>query len=226
MQSFKRKSLTKQLMDVIIANIESGDLPHGKKLPPETELAEQLQVSRNTLREALKTLDTFGIIESVHGQGTFVSANAAQQIPNISILQMLIDNDDIQNLLDARLVLEPGLAKFAAERRTDDDIDAISNSIGLFVNDSHRLEEIFHMQVARTAYSPMLYSYLRAVYQKLIHTPYPLLQERLLPNQHDTEVREHNEILDAIISRDGTSARELMYLHLNRRFKLMSTNED
>lgn len=226
MQSFKRQSLTKQLMDVIIANIESGDLPLGKKLPPESELAESLRVSRNTLREALKTLDTFGIIESIHGQGTFVSANAKQQIPNIDILQMLTDNDDLQSLLDARLVIEPGLAKFAAERRTDDDIDAITNSIALFVNGAHDLDHIFHMQVARTAKSSILHGYLRAVYQKLLHTPYPLLQEQLLPDQHDNEVREHKEILDAIIDRDGSASRELMYIHLSRRFKLMNSNKD
>lgn len=226
MQSFKRQSLTKQLMDVIIDNIESGDLPLGKKLPPEAELAETLQVSRNTLREALKTLDTFGIIESIHGQGTFVSANAKQQIPNIDVLQMLTDNDDIQSLLDVRLVIEPGLAKFAAERRTDDDIDAISKSIALFVNDAHNLEHIFHMQIARAAHSSILYGYLRAVYQKLIHTPYPLLQERLLPDQYDNEVREHKEILDAIIDRDGIACLELMHMHLSQRFKLVNLSKD
>ncbi len=225
MQSFKRQSLTKQLMDVIIANINSGDLPLGKKLPPEAELAEQLQVSRNTLREALKTLDTFGIIESIHGQGTFVSANAKRQIPNIAVLQTLTDSDDLQSLLDARLVIEPGLAKFAAERRTDDDIDAMANSIILFVNSTHRLENIFHMKVSQAAQSPILYGYLHAIYQKLIHTPYPLLQERLLQDQYNNEVREHREILDAIIDQDGIAARELMYMHLHRRFKLMNTSE-
>ena len=226
MKTFKRQSLTRQLMDVIIDNIESGDLPLGKKLPPEAELAESLRVSRNTLREALKTLDTFGIIESIHGQGTFVSANAKQQIPNIDILQMLIDNDDLQSLLDVRLVIEPGLAKFAAERRTDDDIDAITNSISLFVNDAYDLDHVFHMQIARTAKSSILYGYLRAVYQKLLHTPYPLLQEQLLPDQHDNEVREHKEILEAIIDRDGIASRELMYMHLSRRFKLINLNKD
>ncbi|MBE7041510.1 MAG: FadR family transcriptional regulator [Ruminococcaceae bacterium] len=221
MQTFKRQSLTKQLMDVILANIESGELPSGEKLPPEAELAEKLQVSRNTLREALKTLETFGIIESIHGQGTFVSAKAKLQIPNIGILQTLSSSDDIQSLLDARLVIEPGLAKLAAERHSDDDIDAITESIDRFVNNSHNLETNFHMQIAAAAHSPMLYGYLHAVYQKLVHTPYPLIQERLLPDQHDDEVREHKEILYAILEHDGSSARELMYLHLNRRFKLM-----
>ena len=114
MRTLERQSLTKQLMDVLIQNICTGDLPAGEKLPPEAELAEQLRVSRNTLREALKTLETFGIIESLHGQGTFVSATALQRIPNIEILKLLSENHDVQSLLDARLVIEPGLARLAA----------------------------------------------------------------------------------------------------------------
>ena len=97
MRSVKRPSLTKQLMDEIIRSIETGELAVGAKMPPEAEMAETLQVSRNSLREALKSLETFGIIQSIHGQGTFISQNAIQRIPNIEVLQLLSDNDDLQS---------------------------------------------------------------------------------------------------------------------------------
>ena len=226
MRAFERQSLTKQLMDVIIANITSGDLPVGEKLPPEAELAETLHVSRNTLREALKTLDTFGIIESLHGQGTFVSAHAMQRIPNIEILKLLSADHDVQSHLDARLVIEPGLARLAAERRTEEDIDRIERSIDTFLDSSHSIENMFHMRVAQAAKSPVLCGYLQAVCQQLVHTPYPLLQTRLLADYHESEVREHREILDAISDQDGSAARDLMHMHLKRRFKLMSGAEE
>jgi len=226
MRTLERQSLTKQLMDVLIQNICTGDLPAGEKLPPEAELAEQLRVSRNTLREALKTLETFGIIESLHGQGTFVSAAALQRIPNIEILKLLSENHDVQSLLDARLVIEPGMARLAAERRTEEDIEIISESIGLFLDNAHDLESIFHMQVAQAAKSPVLYGYLQGVFQQLVHTPYPLVQAKLLPDYADNEIREHKEILDAICDQDSIAARDLMYLHLKRRFKLMSSTDE
>lgn len=226
MRAFERQSLTKQLMDVILASITGGDLPVGEKLPPEAELAETLHVSRNTLREALKTLETFGIIESLHGQGTFVSAAALQRIPNIEILKLLSDNHDVQSLLDARLVIEPGLARLAAERRTEQDIEIISDSIGLFLDSTHGLETIFHMRVAQAAKSPVLYGYLQGVIRQLIHTPYPLVQAKLLPNYADSEIREHKEILEAICDQDSIAARDLMHMHLKRRFKLMSSTEE
>lgn len=226
MRSIKRPSLAKQLMDEIIRSIESGELAPGTKMPPEAELAEALQVSRNSLRETLKTLETFGIIQSVHGQGTFISANAIQRIPNIGVLQLLSDNDDMQSLLDARLVLEPGIVKLAAERRTDDDIDALSASLDTFVSSNHGLGSMFHIRLAEAAKSPVLYGYLKAVLQKLIYTPYPLLQEKLLADQHEVEIKEHQELLDAIVDQDGDSAQELMHMHLKRRFKLLLGSED
>lgn len=226
MHSFKRQSLSKQLMDTIVSGITANEFPIGEKLPPEAELAELFCVSRNTLREVLKTLEQFGIIESIHGQGTFVSKDAMQRIPNIEILQILSESADVQSLLDARIVIEPGLAKLSAERRTDEDIDLISESIGFFVNNSNSLDSIFHLRVAQAAQSPLLYGYLQAVYKKLIHTPYPKVQELLLPDEYDTEIYEHKEILDAIIDKDGTTAKELMHLHLNRRFKLLTEKDD
>lgn len=226
MRAFERQSLTKQLMDVIIENITGGDLPVGEKLPPESELAELLHVSRNTLREALKTLETFGIIESLHGQGTFVSKNAIQRIPNIEVLKLLSEDHDVQSLLDARLVIEPGLARLAAERRSDEDIEAIDRSIDVFLDSSHGVETMFHMRVAQAAKSPVLYGYLQAVCRQLVHTPYPLLQTRLLSDYQESEVREHKEILDAIADQDGSAARDLMHMHLKRRFKLMSGAEE
>lgn len=226
MHSFKRQSLSKQLMDTIIQAITVNEFRVGEKLPPEAELAETFQISRNTLREVLKTLEQFGIIVSIHGQGTFVSKDAMHRIPNIEILQILSESADVQSLLDARIVIEPGLAKLSAERRTDSDIDLISESIGFFVNNSNNLESIFHLRIAQTAQSPLLYGYLQAVYKKLIHTPYPKVQELLLPDEDETEIREHKEILDSIIDRDGATARELMHLHLNRRFKLITEKDD
>ena len=225
MRSVKRASLTKQLIDEIILSIESGELPAGEKMPPEAELAEMLHVSRNSLREALKTLETFGIIQSIHGQGTFLSPNAAQRIPNMELLQLLSDNDDLQNLLDARLVLEPGIAKLAAERRTDADIDALSASLDSFVSKDNGVSTMFHVRLSEAAKSPVLHGYLQAIFQKLVYTPYPLLQEKLLPDLHDDEVREHREVLDAIIEKDGDSAQELMHMHLKRRFKLLTGND-
>ncbi len=223
MRSIARASLSKQLMDTIIASILSGELAPGKKIPPESELAETLQVSRNSLREALKALESFGIIQSLHGQGTFISPNAAQRIPNIAVLQMLSDTDDVQHLLDARLVLEPGLARLAAERRTDEDIDALSASLDVFVSDRNNLESMFHICLANAAKSPVLCGYLQAIFQKLVHTPYPLVQEKLLSDQHDDEIRQHKELLEAIIEQDPDAAYNLMYMHLKQRFKLLET---
>lgn len=222
MKSLQRQSLNQQLMDVLIANILSGDLPAGQKIPPEAELADQLRVSRNTLREALKTLELFGIIESFHGQGTFISVQAKQRIPNIDILKLLSRDHDVQSLLDARLVIEPGLAALAAQRRSEEELDTIGRCIGVFLDEEQGLENMFHIQLAKAAKSPVLFGYLQGVFQQLIHTAYPQLQKKLLPDYRETEIREHREILEAITEQDALAARDLMHRHLKRRFRLLT----
>ena len=59
--------------------VRCGDLKAGDKLPPEIELAQSLSLSRSTLREALKSLEAIGILETVRGQGTFVTMDARKQ---------------------------------------------------------------------------------------------------------------------------------------------------
>ena len=104
---------------------------------------------------------------------------------------------------------------------TEADMDAIEGSVHAILGTDHALEDLFHMQVAKAADSPVLYGYLQAVYRQLQGTAYPQLQEKLLTDYADHEMREHQEIFESISSQDGDTARELMTMHLRRRFRLM-----
>lgn len=222
MQPFKRQSLNEQLMQLLTDAIVRGDLPAGGKLPPEAEMAAGFGVSRNTLRESLKVLEVFGIIESRHGQGTFVSEFAPRRIPNIQIIQLLSENRSVHALMDARLVVEPGLAELAAERRTDEEIAAIHESLGMiFRGENCDVRGLFHMQVARAAKCSMMSSFLEMLFLQLLHSPYPALQDNVTADYNAAEIREHEEILERIIAGDGAGARETMTRHLRNRFDLI-----
>ena len=222
MQPFKRQSLNEQLMQLLTDAIVRGDLPAGSKLPPEAEMAAGFGVSRNTLRESLKVLEVFGIIESRHGQGTFVSEFAPRRIPNIQIIQLLSENRSFHALMDARLVVEPGLAELAAERRTEEEINAIRESLGMiFRGENSDVRGLFHMQVARAAKCSMMSSFLEMLFLQLLHSPYPALQDSVTADYNAAEIREHEEILQCIMDRDGIGAREKMARHLRNRFDLI-----
>ena len=222
MQPFKRQSLNEQLMELLVSAIVRNDLPAGSKLPPEADMAAGFGVSRNTLRESLKILEVFGIIESRHGQGTFVSEFAPKRIPNIQIIQLLSENQSVQALMDARLVVEPGLAELAAQRRTDDEIERIRNSLDrIFRGENRNVQDLFHMQVAHAAKCSMMSSFLEMLFLQLQYSPYPALQDSVTADFNAAEVREHELILEAIIDRDGAEARTRMTRHLRNRFDLI-----
>ena len=226
MQPFKRQSLNEQLMQLLTDAIVRGDLPAGSKLPPEAEMAAGFGVSRNTLRESLKVLEVFGIIESRHGQGTFVSEFAPRRIPNIQIIQLLSENRSVHALMDARLVVEPGLAELAAERRTEEEIDAIRESLcEIFRGENRDVRNLFHMQVARAAKCSMMSSFLEMLFLQLLHSPYPALQDSVTADYNAAEIREHEAILESIIARDGAEARARMAQHLRNRFDLIYQKE-
>lgn len=222
MQPFKRQSLNEQLMQTLTEAIVRGELPAGGKLPPEADMAAGFGISRNTLRESLKVLEVFGIIESRHGQGTFVSEFAHQRIPNIQIMQLLSENRSVHALMDARLVVEPGLAELAAERRTDGDIEAIRESLGMiFRGENRNVRALFHMQVARAARCSMMSSFLEMLFLQLLHSPYPALQDSVTADYNAAEIREHELILESIMDRNGPQARTRMAQHLRNRFDLI-----
>lgn len=225
MRTFEKQSLNQQLMDLIISCIEADELTPGKKLPPEAELANQFNVSRNTLRETLKTLETFGVIESLHGQGTFVSEYAKQRIPNIGILKMLSANHSVHSLMDARLVIEPSLAKLAAERRTEQDIERLQNSTQIILGECapNNIDKMFHMVIASVAKCDILYSYLQAIYLQLMNSPYAIMQEKVSDNFTQKEIQDHKDITECIASCDGEGAKNLMEMHLRKRFNIIKS---
>ena len=226
MQPCRRQTLNEQLMDMIVSAIQNQELPAGSKLPPELEMASGFAVSRNTLRETLKILEAFGIIESLHGQGTFVSQQAMQRIPNIQIIRVLSQNQSVQSLMDARLIVEPGLAELAALRRSDAQLVQLEESIGvLFQTGVVDVKRLFHMQVAGAAHCEIMSSFLEMLFLQLLHSPYPMLQDNVAEDYTATELREHRQILQAIADRDPRAARERMEQHLQARFEMLYARE-
>lgn len=118
----KKINLSTQLIDTITALIESGEWELGMKLPNEIDLAASFNVSRNIMRESMKILENFGILESKAGIGTFVSETALSSIHNMRFFDNLKNNSSIENILETRLIIEPELAYYATLRSTEEDL--------------------------------------------------------------------------------------------------------
>ena len=103
----QRINLCDQLILAIIEQIQKGNWAQGSKLPGEIELANSFSVSRNIMREALKILENFGVLDARNGIGTFVSEQAIENIENMQFFNMLKENHSVEAILEFRLMVEP-----------------------------------------------------------------------------------------------------------------------
>ncbi|WP_448003629.1 FadR/GntR family transcriptional regulator [Agromyces bauzanensis] len=189
--------------------IASGELAPGQRFPPEAQLCERLQVSRGSLREAVRMLGALGVIESRHGSGTYVSAlEPANIIGALSLTVDLMPFEGLLDLYEVRRVLESHATSQAASRMTDaaarelDDILTRLESVeGEAASD---LDAEFHEAITRLAENDALAELLRVFRSR--SRSYQLFDLPAGPEIKAQSDRSHREILDALIARDPAAA--------------------
>src|SRR5688572_20254195 len=102
--------------------IADGQLKSGDRLPPERDLADRFRVSRTSVREALRALESTGLIEIRAGEGAFVRRVSVEALVEPLALVILSHREAIADLYEARRLLEPPIAKVAAERASPDEV--------------------------------------------------------------------------------------------------------
>src|SRR5947208_12487031 len=106
--------------------IVTGELGPGDRLPKENDLAERLGLSRNSLREAVKALSLIRVLDVRQGDGTYVTSLAPQLL--LDALSFVVDfhrDDTVLEFFEVRRILEPAATALAAQRMTDEDVDAL-----------------------------------------------------------------------------------------------------
>src|SRR5215468_10780085 len=102
--------------------IGEGRLKSGDQLPPERDLAEKFVVSRTSVREALRALESLGLVEIRPGEGTFVREVSVETLIEPLALVMASQREAISELFEARRLLEPSIAALAARRATPEEL--------------------------------------------------------------------------------------------------------
>ncbi len=208
----KYESVAEQIMMLIRDNT----FAEGSQLPTETELADMFKVGRSSVREAIKGLQLANILTATAGKGTLVSENALIAIANVDLGELLMDTNSLSELIEIRCILEPAAAEMAARRRTEDDINAMEDAINSMegVDDKLKLLRLGH----RFHSSLICACKNRAIIQFHDSISLQLLKMRekdfLTKEIYIRDLHRHRKILDAIIKKDGTLAKELMLNHL------------
>ncbi len=159
-----RRDITTATIDRILSMISEGYWAPGECLPPQRELAKSLQVGMSTLREALQSLQTMGVLEMRHGSGTFVSSRSSAPYEKILDLSMSLGNSDLKMFFEARGILETGFAYQAAKNRTQEQVEQLfkilEDQLSVFESKDndfyHDLDLEFHGIIAEMANNKFL----------------------------------------------------------------------
>lgn len=225
-----QKPLAEQVADQIAARIADEPLEPGTKLPNEFEMAQQLQVGRGTIREAIKLLASQNIVEIRRGNGTFVSENPGLTEDPLG-LKFIHDRYQLAaDLCDVRMMIEPETAALAATNASDEEIAEIEAQCRAVEEryehkgDHVEADRAFHAAIAKASGNSVIPN-LSPVIQTGISLLIDVTKQRL----KEETLRTHRAILDAIKAHQPEAAREAMREHLryNReRVEQLAQNKD
>jgi GntR family transcriptional repressor for pyruvate dehydrogenase complex len=215
------KRVSDQVFDQLRELIFCGDFQPGEKIMTERELAKALNVSRNSVREAINKLVTLRFLEQRQGQGTFVrSMEEVVKIPLATIMKT--QDASLIDLMEMRLGIECNAASLAARRANPSDIEAIEKAIGEMDADTRsgglgtEGDLSFHMAIAMATKNP-LQVYIMKNVSEFLHVG---IRENLLhlyqnPDNIVEILRQHQAIYQAIRSGDTEAAYTTMNDHIN-----------
>jgi len=214
----------------LAAEIRSGAYAPGERLPSERELARRLEVGRASVREAIAALQVQGVIETRPGSGSFVAADAAARLPAPSGLPHDASPSD---LLEARLLIEPAIARLAAERGRPDEqcerlLAAMEEAADPGNPDSragwNRSDRLFHQRIAELTGNPVLAGIAGHVADLMDQPLWQRLRDDSIATPGHTAIHlaEHQMIYEAIAEGDPDAASLYATQHVKRVRRYMT----
>jgi GntR family transcriptional repressor for pyruvate dehydrogenase complex len=207
--------ITAKLIARIKSLIAAGDISPGSKFPPERELARDFAVNRASVRQALKVLEIMGVLTQRVGDGTYLS-DSAETILNEPIdFLVLLDDLSHHELFETRLIVEPELAKRAAERATAEDLSALRNAVFAMERSKSVRERLdsdlaFHDAIFRASGNRICHLLFKGIHRTLL-TSMSQLADRV---SMDQPLMFHRRIYAAIRERKPEEARLAMQEHI------------
>lgn len=204
-------------LNSLAALLEQPEFAQGSQLPPERELVTRLKLSRSALREGLEVLEAQGRIWRHVGQGTFVGQ---RPILPPAALNIITSHTSPSEVLETRLLVEPLLARLAAVRATDAEIEQMRRLLkkSEAAHDAKTWElwdGRLHRAVAEAAHNGLLLSIFDGFNAMRRQTKWSVLRRAALtPARHGAYCAHHRAYVGAIAGREPTRAEEIMRLHI------------
>jgi GntR family transcriptional repressor for pyruvate dehydrogenase complex len=208
--------VVRQMLDLI----SSGQVTVGQRLPAERELALRFGVSRASIRQALTALEVLGVVHVRAGSGVYVGEHPGPHL--VGMADSLTAAAGPLEILESRLLFEPGVAALATARRTPADLKNIEAQVAAMADqlnlglDGWEPDIGFHDAVARATHNPSVQTIARLLHDQMTQPLWALMRSRNLRRAHHARryLGHHSHIYDAIASGDEAAAERLMRSHI------------
>jgi GntR family transcriptional repressor for pyruvate dehydrogenase complex len=212
----QRTPVYEQVVERLREFIDVQNLKPGDRLMTEREFAEQLGVSRTSVRQALTALRVLGIVEIRHGDGVYLIRSPADVIPSFA-LELASSQLDHSMIWEVREGIEVQAARLAARRRDDKDIAMLQQAVSAMEEsvegggDGVVADRHFHRAVARATHNPMLISVIEQMGELFDRTSEVSLTH---PGRPAISLQAHRAICEAIVRGDEDDAAAQMREHI------------
>ena len=226
----EKKRAYEDIVQQIRTLIEAGKLKRKDHLPSERDLSETFRVSRTTVREAIRTLESMKLLQTRQGEGTYVLASSEESLIRPLAVALFKEKDDIRDIFYIRKIIEPHVAELAAENATPQDIEEMERIL------QQQEESIGHgeniIETDSAFHKLMVKATTNRVMERLIVVLIDLLKQSrekyLTEDENDEQAKRslegHRRVLSAVKKGDGDAARKSMLQHLEDIEGLSFTN--
>lgn len=212
----QRLSVVDEVIQYIRDAILEGTLSFGQQIPPESELCSRLNISRASVREALKILMALGVLEIRHGEGTFVAKEESCFISTAMSLKLLFMGATVEELIDFRAEVEVMALKMAMRNINEEDkaelVAVLKRHEELLhlegngsIDDRYELDIEFHKKLGQCCHNKAIeeiYRYVIELFAPLIYSSYDVMNK-----DWSAICKIHQQTVDAIVNKDEQGLR-------------------
>ena len=205
------------ILHILQEKIDSGEWQPGTKIPTERELAGKYKLGRNTVRRALGHLESRDLIHRQVGRGTFVSERS--QTTALGVMDVRVVNPE--EMMEARLLIEPLLAGLVVARASNAELEKIKNLVlrgreARSMTEFEKWDNKFHRAVASASKNQYLISIVEGMHRIRRSDGWGALRRRgLTDDRRKAYQKEHEGIVEAILARDADLAQQKIVDHLS-----------
>ena len=210
----RRPSAVEVVIEKIKQLLVERKLKPGDMIPSETALAESLRVGRGSVREAVKVLTAYGVLEIRRGDGTYIAGASNKRLFDAHLFQILVQERDYRSLTQVRELLEEGIVKLVVENASDRDLKLLDDAMVRFLGEienpaaspqkASEYDIQYHRLLGRFSYNPIVENIYNFVIELFTPTINPI---------HSGVHEAHKNLHEAIMRRDGEAAVNCVKAH-------------